>query len=62
MADEVKEARGFYPPFLKGGKGGLNNHLIIPLNPPLGKGDLDFPILALGADFVPCILHEAPYL
>jgi hypothetical protein len=31
---------GFLPPFLKGGQGGLNNCLIIPLNPPLKKGDL----------------------
>ena len=28
------------PPFFKGGQGGLNKRLIIPLNPPLGKGDL----------------------
>ena len=28
------------PPFLKGGPGGIrNNSLIIPLNPPLEKGD-----------------------
>jgi hypothetical protein len=27
------------PPFFKGGQGGLYNRLIIPLNPPLGKGD-----------------------
>jgi hypothetical protein len=28
------------PPFFKGGQGGLRNRFIIPLNPPLGKGDL----------------------
>jgi hypothetical protein len=28
-----------FPLFSKGGQGGLNNRLIIPLNPPLGKGD-----------------------
>jgi hypothetical protein len=33
----------FLPPFSKGGQGGLNNRLIIPLNPPLEKGDLKFP-------------------
>ena len=27
------------PPFFKGGQGGLYNRLIIPLNPPLEKGD-----------------------
>ena len=27
------------PPFFKGGQGGLYNHSIIPLNPPLEKGD-----------------------
>jgi hypothetical protein len=27
------------PPFFKGGEGGLYKHLIIPLNPPLEKGD-----------------------
>jgi len=27
-------------PFSKGGQGGLNKRLIIPLNPPLEKGDL----------------------
>jgi hypothetical protein len=26
-----------FPPFFKGGQGGLYNHLIIPLNPPLEK-------------------------
>ena len=32
--------RGFnFPPFLKGGQGGLDKRLIIPLNPPLEKGD-----------------------
>jgi hypothetical protein len=31
------------PPFSKGGQGGLNNRLIIPLNPPLEKGDLKPP-------------------
>jgi hypothetical protein len=31
---------GNYPPFLKGGQGGLNNRLIIPLNPPFRKGGL----------------------
>jgi hypothetical protein len=36
------------PPFSKGGQGGLDKPLIIPLNPPLGKGDLktSFSILA----------------
>ena len=29
----------FYPPFLKGGKGGFYNRLKIPLNPPFSKGD-----------------------
>ena len=29
----------FLPPFSQGGQGGLNNRLIIPLNPPLRKGD-----------------------
>ena len=33
------------PPFSNGGQGGLNNHLIIPLNPPLEKGDLKPPFL-----------------
>ena len=28
-----------FPPFLKGGQGGLCKALIIPLNPPLEKGD-----------------------
>src|SRR5665647_3700405 len=28
------------PPFLKGGRWGLNRRLVIPLNPPLKKGDL----------------------
>jgi hypothetical protein len=28
-----------HPPFSKGGQGGLNKRLIIPLNPPLKKGD-----------------------
>jgi len=32
-----------YPLFSKGGQGGLDNRLIIPLNPPLGKGDLKPP-------------------
>jgi hypothetical protein len=27
------------PPFFKGGQGGLYKPLIIPLNPPLEKGD-----------------------
>ena len=30
----------FLPPFSKGGQGGLYKRLIIPLNPPLKKGDL----------------------
>jgi hypothetical protein len=34
------------PPFLKGGKGGLNNRLIIPLNPSLRKGDFKYPVMA----------------
>jgi hypothetical protein len=34
---------GFLPPFLKGGKGGLNKCPIIPLNTPLKKGDLKHP-------------------
>ena len=29
----------FPPPFLNGGQGGLARHLVIPLNPPLEKGD-----------------------
>jgi hypothetical protein len=33
------------PPFSKGGQGGLNKGLIIPLNPPLKKGDLKPPFL-----------------
>src|SRR4030067_2064098 len=32
-----------HPPFSKGGQGGLNKRLIIPLNSPLGKGDLKLP-------------------
>ena len=32
-----------HPPLSKGGQGGLNKRLIIPLNPPLGKGDLKPP-------------------
>jgi hypothetical protein len=28
-----------HPPFSKGGQGGLNKRLIIPLNPPLEQGD-----------------------
>jgi hypothetical protein len=28
------------PPFFKGGQGGLNRHLVIPLNPPLKKEGL----------------------
>jgi hypothetical protein len=31
------------PPFFKGELGGLYNRLIIPLNPPLEKGDLKNP-------------------
>jgi len=31
----------FLPPFPKGGQGGLANHLVIPLNPPLEKGDFE---------------------
>jgi len=31
------------PPFSKGGQGGLKKRLIIPLNPPLGKGDFISP-------------------
>jgi hypothetical protein len=38
-----------YPPFLKGGKGGLNKRLIIPLNPPLRKGDLKLQASRLGS-------------
>ncbi len=30
----------YLPPFLKGGRGDYNNLKIIPLNPPLEKGDL----------------------
>ena len=37
---------GKFPPFLKGGKGGLNKRLIIPLNPPLEKGDFNYPVMA----------------
>jgi hypothetical protein len=36
--DEFKQ--GKIPPILKGGKGGLVKRLIIPLDPPLVKGDL----------------------
>jgi len=36
-----------HPPFLKGGQGGLNKGLIIPLNPPLEKGDLKSPFPTL---------------
>jgi len=39
-----------HPPlfsFLKGGQGGLNKRLIIPLNPPLVKGDLKPPFPTL---------------
>ena len=35
------------PPFSKGGQGGLIERLIIPLNPPLGKGDFKPPFPAL---------------
>jgi hypothetical protein len=42
-----------HPPFSKGGQGGLNKRLIIPLNPPLGKGDVKTtitnPLLVLNA-------------
>jgi hypothetical protein len=41
----IKDGKKF-PPFLKGGKGGLHNHLIIPLNPPLKKGDFKYPVMA----------------
>jgi hypothetical protein len=34
-----KKYPNYYPPFLKGGQGGLYKRLIIPLNPPLEKGD-----------------------
>ena len=37
---------GKFPPFLKGGKGGLDKRLIIPLNPPLEKGDFKYPVMA----------------
>jgi hypothetical protein len=35
-----------YPPFSQRGQGGFNKRLILPLNSPLGKGDLklSFPI------------------
>ena len=36
------------PPFFKGGQGGLYNHLIIPLNPPLEKGDFKKAFVGLG--------------
>jgi hypothetical protein len=39
---------GFLPPFSKGGQGGLTNSLIIPLNPPLKKGDLKYPPFRIG--------------
>jgi hypothetical protein len=42
----------FYPPFLKGGKGGLNNRLIIPLNPPLEKGDLKYLAIKGGSFYI----------
>ena len=32
------------PPFSKGGSGGINQRLLIPLNPPLRKGDFKQPI------------------
>ena len=35
------------PPFSKGGQGGLIKRLIIPLNPPLRKGDFKPPFPAL---------------
>jgi hypothetical protein len=38
----------FLPPFSKGGQGGLNKRLIIPLNPPLKKGDLKHPAFKIG--------------
>jgi hypothetical protein len=41
------QSKLFYPPFLKGGKGGLNKCLIIPLNPPLKKGDLKHPVFKM---------------
>jgi len=35
----------YYPPFLKEGRGDLANPSQIPLNPPLGKGDLHSSIM-----------------
>jgi hypothetical protein len=43
------ESGGKFPPFLKGGQGGLNKHLIIPLNLPLEKGEEELVISRLQA-------------
>ncbi len=36
-----------HPPFLKGGQGGFNKRLIIPLNSPLKRGNLKLPFPSL---------------
>ena len=43
------EVRKKLPPFAKGGEEGLNNLLIIPLNTPLGKGDLKTSVIVQAA-------------
>jgi hypothetical protein len=48
------------PPFFKGGQGGLYNRLIIPLNPPLEKGDFKTAFVGPGNLFDRQFLKHDP--
>jgi hypothetical protein len=39
LKEKTPKKEYILPPFSKGGPGGINRRLVIPLNPPLKKGD-----------------------